>query len=465
MARDSVEDRDLSEAQLFVDDTWVEDSLGVNRVFHSPKKYPWPVLQAEAKWEHYCPATYGTVLRWRDRFRMWYMTWSRSSTCKVCYAESEDGVFWEKPSVGLFEFDGSTDNNIVHLAPDGGGVDCIGVIDDPEDEEWPLKSIMWRGSKGNSGLVAFRSHDGIRWHETPGMVLPGWGDRTNIMPAKDRGHYVIYGRVPGALNRRYGFRTVWRTCSADLVNWDDPELVMKPDHEDPPRLQIYSMNAFRYESLYVGFIERMHMTPDVVDLELTYSFDGTEWHRTRPRPSFIPWGAKGAWDDTWIASPTNGIIRNKGRLWCYYSGRTGAHGVSEPHNQGGIGLATLREDGFVSMQAVEAPGWIETPTLRWPGGDLLLNMDARPDITSHPGRCTGELQVEVRDFRGNPIEGYTHEDCVPLKANTEGANSQRPVPVQWGEGDTMVGLRKRKVKLVFRMRDCHLYSFRAGTAL
>ena len=62
MARDSVEDRDLSEAQLFVDDTWVEDSLGVNRVFHSPKKYPWPVLQAEGKWEHYCPATHGTVL-------------------------------------------------------------------------------------------------------------------------------------------------------------------------------------------------------------------------------------------------------------------------------------------------------------------------------------------------------------------------------------------------------------------
>jgi hypothetical protein len=461
MAREPVENRNLRDAQLFIDDTWVEDSLGVGRVFHSPRKYPWPVLTAEGRWERYCPVTYGTVLFWRGRFRVWYTTWTRSSAGKVCYAESEDGVFWEKPALGLFQFDGATDNNIVYLLPDG-GVDCLGVIDDPEDDEWPLKAILWRGVKGDSGLVALRSNDGVHWDETPGLVLPNWGDRTNIMPAKDLGRYVVFGRAPSPFNAKYGIRTVWRTESADLVRWTEPELVMKPDPEDPPRMQIYSMNAFRYEGLILGFIERMHMTPDKVDLELAYSFDGRQWHRTRPRPSFIPWGHQDAWDDTWVASPTNGVVKHKGRLWCYYSGRSGAHGASEPHNQGAIGLATLREDGFASMQAMDSTGWIETPAVVWPGDDLLLNMDARADITSHPRRCTGEVRVEVRDSRNKPLEGFAADVCVPLCLNTEGSNSHRPVAVKWQNGKTMAALRRRKLKLVFRMRDCHLYSFRSG---
>lgn len=463
MTRDKVSRRNLREAQLFIDDTWVEDSIRVGRVFHSPKKYPWPVLEAEGEWERYCPVTYGTVLYWRDKFRIWYITWSRSSRCKVCYAESKDGVFWEKPNLGLFEFDGSRANNIVYRVPDNGAVDCLGVIDDPKDEEWPLKAIMWRRWRDTHGLVAFRSADGIHWDETPGMVLPRWGDRTNVMAARDRGKYVVYGRTPPGYNK-YGVRTVWRTESRDLVAWTEPQLVMKPDHEDDPRMEIYSMNAFRYESLYLGFIERMHMTPDKVDLELAYSFDGKAWHRSRPRRSFIPWGPEAAWDGTWIASPTNGVIKHKSRLWCYYSGRSAAHAAPEPHNQGGIGLATLREDGFVSMRAVESPGWIETPAFEWPGDDLLVNMDARVDLTSHPRRCTGELTVEVRDAAGKPVKGRGREDCLPLCTNTESMNAQHPVPVRWQGDRTLARLKGRKIKLVFHLRDCHLYSFRAGEA-
>jgi len=462
MARDSLRRRKLHEAQLFIDDTWIEDSIQVSRVYHSPEKYPWPVLRGDEPWERYCPCTYGTVLHWRGKFRIWYMTWTRESPCKVCYAESDDGVYWEKSPLGLFDFAGSKDNNICYLDPEGGIVDCLGVIDDPHDREWPLKAIMWRANRKSRGLVAFRSRDGRTWDETPGMVLPNWGDRTNIMPAKDRGRYVVYGRAPRRHNAKYGVRTVWRTESRDLVHWSDPQLVMKTDPEDPPQMQIYSMNAFRYESLYLGFNERMHMTPDKVDLELVYSFDGRAWRRTRGRRSFIPWGAAGAWDDTWIASPTNGYLRRDGNLWFYYSGRSGAHGATDPHNQGAIGLATMREDGFVSMRAVEVPGWIETPVFEWPGEDLLLNMDARRDLTSHPGRCTGELRVEIRSLRGKPLRGYAFDDCVPLRCNTQGRTAHNHARVQWLEGRTMRRLRGRQVRLVFRLRDCHLYSFRAG---
>ena len=53
---------------------------------------------------------------------MWYNTFSRrprtgedvpSHAYRVCYAESDDGIQWRKPNVGLWEWCGSKDNNLV----------------------------------------------------------------------------------------------------------------------------------------------------------------------------------------------------------------------------------------------------------------------------------------------------------------------------------------------------------------
>ena len=38
---------------------------------------------------------------------------SPDDTVLTCYAESQDGIVWEKPSLGRYEFEGSTDNNIL----------------------------------------------------------------------------------------------------------------------------------------------------------------------------------------------------------------------------------------------------------------------------------------------------------------------------------------------------------------
>ena len=35
----------------------------------------------------------------------------------TCYAESRDGIHWTKPELGLFEFNGSKQNNIVWDGP------------------------------------------------------------------------------------------------------------------------------------------------------------------------------------------------------------------------------------------------------------------------------------------------------------------------------------------------------------
>ena len=98
-----------------------------NNVFVTPvtaTKHPAnPVLRRgpENAPDHGHAILYGTVMKHGDKFRMWYLGmfevelaagqapgWWRP----MCYAESEDGVTWSKPELGLVEFKGNTKNNI-----------------------------------------------------------------------------------------------------------------------------------------------------------------------------------------------------------------------------------------------------------------------------------------------------------------------------------------------------------------
>ena len=450
------------ESQLLIDDTWIADGTKVGRVFHQARKYPDPILVADKPWERFCPVIYGTVLDAGDRLRIWYKTRTFDSVHKICYAESVDGITWEKPDLGLIEYEGSKDNNISIQHPEGIMIDGVGIIEDPEDAEWPFKAVFWQAGP-KRGMCVIRSKDGLAWDWNPGLVLPDWGDRNNCMSRKDNGKYVILGRSPG-LTKKYGVRIVARTESEDLVHWSEPTLILKPDTEDDAGLQFYSAVAFRYESLYLGFIERMHVCPDLLDTELIYSHDGWDWRRTRPRPRFIEWGSPRRWDDTWLFVGTNAPIRRTGQLWFYYSGRSSAHGAAYPENHGALGLALLRTDGFASMQAKEKEGWIETPPMRWPGGDLEVNVDCRRDLTQHYSTCSGELRVEVRGPSGRTLKGYSAEDCAIVRRNTASRKlgSDSHVPVFWQDGKRSMNRHQGKaVRLVFHMRDAHLYSFRA----
>ena len=59
----------------------------------------------------------------------------------TCYAESRDGIHWTRPSLGLFEFNGSKDNNIVWAGAHGDPAHCFMAFKDenpraPEDQRY-----------------------------------------------------------------------------------------------------------------------------------------------------------------------------------------------------------------------------------------------------------------------------------------------------------------------------------------
>ena len=465
----------LLESQLFLDDTWVTESVCLGRMWHTAIKRHEPVLRGDEPWEQDSIVAYGTVLFHEGRFKLWYVSFALPRGA-ICYAESEDGVRWTKPRLGRVSRDGGSDNNILFDVDDG-YVDNLGVIDDHEDTAWPLKMIYWKriwkkkygaNCEGDEyGLYAARSKDGIAWDHTPGLILPWWGDRTNVMPARDNGKYVIYGKY-GPFIENAGRRVVARSESEDLIKWSKPELVLQPDLEDGPNRNFYSTNVFRYESLYLGIVERMQCVPDVLDTELVFSHDGRVWDRSWPRQPFIPRGSGDAWDRAWVSPTSSAPICHDNNLLVYYSGRAHGHAYNRSTTFKAIGLASLRIDGFCSLYAQDRMGRFKTPPMRWRRAELHLNVDPRRNLTSFPRRCGGEVRVEVRDVSGKPIKGYTFEDCVPLVRNTAKPNvvaySDRDDAtecVRWKRSRKLATLAGQRISLAFKLRDAHIYAFKA----
>ena len=105
-----------NDRQLFVDNHLIDSIEHVRIHQHTPIpretcltfNRPW---EGETSW---CPV----VIKDGDKYRMWYRSQDEQQDTGgfnhtfTAYAESEDGICWQRPNLGLFDFNGSTDNNI-----------------------------------------------------------------------------------------------------------------------------------------------------------------------------------------------------------------------------------------------------------------------------------------------------------------------------------------------------------------
>ena len=123
---------------------------------------------------------YGSVLHHEGKFKMWYVAADDESLelikrglgfsgLRPAYAESEDGVHWRKPNLGLVEHRGSRQNNLVLMdPPDVGGIHLIVIHEaDEPDPARRFKMLLTVAatlgkSKGSTSITLF-SPDGLRW--------------------------------------------------------------------------------------------------------------------------------------------------------------------------------------------------------------------------------------------------------------------------------------------------------------
>ena len=114
--------------------------------------------------------------------------------------------------------------------------------------------------------------------------------------------------------------------------------------------------------------------------------------------------------------------------------------------QPAIGLATVPLDRFIALEAWQkiAPGWLITKPFTLTGNRLELNADLR----------SGTLRVEILDVDGNPLDGYSGEDCLPL----ENVDGLRLAP-RWRDHADLSGLSGRAVRLKVYLQDAKLFAF------
>jgi hypothetical protein len=397
------------------------------------------VLTANAPWEGNTSAYY-TVFRDGDKFRMYYRgSHFDEKTQKIahrevtCYAESADGIHWTKPELGLFEFDGSKQNNIVW---DGPGAHCFAPFLDNNPAAAPAaryKAVTF--VKG--GLLPLGSPDGIHWTplaEKP-VITRGAFDSQNLAFWDSHiGKYREYHRAP-----RGGMRDIMTGTSDDFIHWAEPEFLDYPDSR-PEELYTNTVQVYPgISEILIGFPTRI-LTPTVqTEPVFMVSRDGLTFRRyseaiipptapsdrTGNRSNYMAWGLlKLPGDKDWSVFAKE----------AYYIG-TGSR----------LRRFTYRPDGLVALTAGADGGEAITRSLSFTGSKLVLNYRAAPK---------GSLRVELQDAEGQPISGFTAADSQRLIRDATDAS------VSWAKGSDLASLAGQPLRLRFVLADAELFAFR-----
>jgi len=440
--------------QLFIDHFLIE-STNLRRNFHRPEYYPLnPVLKAEKRWEFV--ENVGKAMVFSDGvfydpkdnlFKIWY-----SGVDATLHATSHDGVHWEKPALDV-----RAGTNVV--LPGARDASTVWLDLDEPDAAKRFKLLVARGHMKPFDL--HYSADGIHWGEPVSKSAP-WSDRSTFYRDPFLGKWVMSLRdhdgtmndpspAPDYLGRMRKFLAV-DDLATGITQWNESIPWVGADRLDGRRIdinarpQLYQLDAFPYESVMVGLFTiwqgqfANREKPNQVSVGFTR--DGFHWDRSW-RGVFLGHDeTPGAWNFSNVQSAGGGCLVVGDRLYFYASGRAGDPNIRTSGSTT-TGLATLRRDGFASMDATGMQGTLTTRPVRYSGKHLFVNVDS----------LAGELLVELLDEKGNAIPGFTKADALPVRAD----NTLQQV--EWKSGADISRFAKKPIRFRFHLREGSLYSF------
>ena len=467
--------------QLLFDERFFDRKRSISLKVNRPYQDPDPVLIADRPWESGGIGTYNTVMLEDGIFRLWYDALLQPDepgrfNRQLCYAESTDGVHWDKPDLGLIQFGNSRHNNIV--SPPSGIQSQQGATifrDDqaPKSERykaWTKLNPPLRQTRQArpGGLRALVSPDGFRWkflEEGYPLTRGSAADSQNIAFWDDElGCYVAYVRMKNFPRGRD--RTCWvgRMTSGDFRTWTRARTVFAADERDEamplpsgmtarqPVLDLYTPGGMKYPgapSSYILLPTAYHhwdceRFPSTIDVILLTSRDGLHWYRPPAREPYLRLGLDGGPSSGMIfANPWPIIVDDEVRIYYAGAGRSHQESVADPA-QTGLFRARLRLDGFLSADAPERGGTFTTPPLTFQGRHLELNVDTSGG---------GWVEVEIQSAKGRALAGFTRRDCDLIRGN-----STRRTITWKGNPDCSAGAGQ-PVRLRFVMRSAKLYAF------
>lgn len=353
----------------------------------------------------------------------------------VAYAESKNGIVWNKTGLGLVEYKGSKANNLIRYHSTHGA----GMMRDAHDNNSTRRYKMFYkynaeipGEEGLSMAVNF-SPDGIHWgtRHLCGAIEAAGDTHNNAIWAPTLTKYVGITRLWDEV------RQVGRTESPDFVNWSKAEVELQGKEA---HLQTYAMPIFYYCGVYLGLPVIFNTEEDRAHTELAWSPDTRKWHRILPGTPLIPNSPKkGAYDWGCVYPSKPVFLDDEIRL--YYGGSNYKH---TDWREGFLCLATLRPDGFAGYRPLskETTALIVTELVRVSGDTLRISADVSKG---------GSVQVEIAE-----ADGFTFKQCTPVTGSVTDA------PVLWRTDADLSALSGQAVQIRFRMDNATLYAFGFG---
>lgn len=427
-----------SRLELFVDAFLVEKMDGVEFKLHSPRPAE-IVLRFDQPWEGRTSG-YVTVFQDEKIFRMYYRAQRDEQAAEfTAYAESQDGVHWTKPSLGIFEFNGSRENNIVWA---GEGAHNFAPFRDlnpaaPDSERY--KAI------GGRPLWAFVSPDGIHWkklRDEPVLTQGTFDSLNTAFWDVNQKQYVAYIR-----DFKNGIRNIRRTVSTDFRNWSEPEWL---DYGEAPLEHFYTNSIVAYPRaphIYLAFPKRLIPERKVVshwpyagisDVIFMTSRDGRRWER-RFLEAFLRPGLDPAnWTDRNMQVAWGILQTSPEELSLYWIEHYRHHDIR-------LRRGVIRTDGFVSIHASSKIGEFVTKPLIFRGRHLIINFSTS---------AAGYIRIEIQDREGRPIQGFALADSPEIYGDSIAH------VVAWSSNRDVGHLQGVPVRLRFIMKDADLYSIR-----
>ncbi|MBN1542381.1 hypothetical protein JW992_09570 [candidate division KSB1 bacterium] len=446
--------------ELFVDHYLIDRLDNVRSVLHEPRDEG-PVFFFDKPWEGKFSG-YCTIIHDGAFYRAYYRglpsvhrDYSTSET--TCVAESDNGIDWRKPELGLFEIDGSAANNIV-LANAAPATHNFSPFIDQRPNIDPDQRYKAVGGNYHTGLFAFVSADGIRWKKLQDEPIfkQGKFDSQNVaFWSESENRYILYFRIMSGKDWE-GFRTVARTTSPDFINWSEPQAMT---FGDTPMEHLYTQQThpyFRAPHLLIAIPARFmpdrqvlteeqakeigvdpNYFKDCSDAVLMSSRGGTIYDRTFMQSFIRP----GIGLENWVSRsnyPALNVVQTGPTEMSIYMNQNYAQASAH------LRRYSLRLDGFASLSASYGGGEMVTKILTFSGDHLVLNF-----ATS----AAGEIRVEIQDSNGIAIPGYSLHECRPIIGN----EIERLVVWQT-KGSDLAELAGQPVRLCFALRDADLYS-------
>ncbi|MBQ7153582.1 MAG: hypothetical protein IJR83_06580 [Clostridia bacterium] len=462
------------------------DSLQI-RMHHPVKQNV--ALRCDSEWEGNCTG-YASCIFWNGQYHLYYRgcdyyymadgSVRSNGPGAICLAVSSDGITFTKPNLGLYDWNGSKENNIIFTKDTFTDNFSVFLDKNPDVSADERFKALSQSSKLRDSLDYYASADGYHFRFMRTMPFRGSFDSFNVVfwdPVRSR--YFLYYRTfhPSDKNRVWAFtgletpkedliRGICVATSEDFQNWDCHGPIAYCD--DFSDVQMYTNQIapyFRAPKMLLGLPTRYY---DRVDDPVAFSSMPLADKREVITRLFDREGT--ALTDVAIMTSYDGFLFDRRteafmtpgpeddcNWWygnCYTSYGPYLTQSESPKKPPEISFLcgdnyrikpvefwryTIRLDGFFSWYADLSGGYAVTEPVEITGGTMTLNLASS---------ALGGVRVTLLDENGDPIPGYRSHLLF-------GDNIAKPAVFD----SDLSRLSGQRVKIRFDLYDAHLYSF------